>query len=194
MKKDLVIEDLEKAKIDLEKDEDLLAPETPNNFNSKKVKTFFLASFLILLMLSFLYLSSPVYSFILGLAGSSKLDGSNVIFENSVIVSFDANTLGFLQDLYNPLGDEHAVCLLGDVVDGKYVVTDYYVPLISDHDWNFVSHAPCNDDAIIMLHTHPFKRCEPSQTDRNTLKMTQLRNDKMLMLVMCSKNRFSAVI
>lgn len=192
-KKDLVREDLDRAKLELEGEDDFVESDS-GNFRFKRLKIVLLASFMVLLLLSFIYLSSPVYSFILGLAGSSKLVGSSVVFEDSVVVSFDDETLNFLQELYNPLGDEQAVCLQGVVEGDVYVITGYYVPLIFDNAWNFVSHASCSDDAVIMLHTHPFNRCEPSSTDRASLANSKLSNDESLMLVMCGKNRFSAVI
>ena len=190
-KKDLVREDLERAKLELEQEDDIVKSD---NFWFKRAIIIVLASFMVLLMLSFIYLSSPVYSFILGLAGSSKLDGSSVVFESSVVVSFDDETLNFLYDLYDPLGDEQAVCLQGVVDNNEYVVTGYYIPLIFDNAWNFVSHESCSDASIIMLHTHPFNRCEPSRTDRASLANYKLRSSENLMLVMCGKNRFSAVI
>ena len=194
MKRDLVREDLERARFEIERD---LAREDAEGRGVDKQSSrvsVFIAVFLILLMLSFLYLGYPVYSYILGLAGSSKLSGNDVLFRNSVLVSFDDDTLSFLQDLYNPFGDERAVCLTGVVEGNNYVVSSFYKPVIFDRSWNFVSHSPCSGDTIIMLHTHPFSRCEPSRTDRMTLARSKINNPDVIMLVMCGSERFSAVI
>ncbi|MCC7573971.1 hypothetical protein KO361_00060 [Candidatus Woesearchaeota archaeon] len=196
MKKDLVLDDLRKAKQELaDKSDEELEEEHQSSILFKRIVNVLVASFLVLLMLSFLYLGSPVYSYIFGLAGSSRIDDFNtVVFRNEVIVSFDDETLFFLQELYNPLGDERAVCLLGEVKGNEYFVEGYYKPRVFERAWNYVSHAPCSDDTIIMLHTHPFKRCAPSSTDKNTLRNTKFVNPNIIMLVMCGAERFSAVI
>jgi hypothetical protein len=194
MKRDLVREDIERARLEIERDLAREDAEGVRVANRSSRISFFLAVFLILLMLSFLYLSYPVYSYVLGLAGSSKLSGNDVLFRNSVLVSFDDDTLSFLQDLYDPFGDERAVCLTGSISGNNYVVSNFYEPVVFDSSWNFVSHSPCLDDTIIMLHTHPFSRCEPSRTDRVTLARSKINNPGVIMLVMCGSERFSAVI
>ena len=196
MKRDLVMEDLNRAKQELaSKSEKDLEREQQKSERFKKTFNRLIATFLVLLMLSFLYLSAPVYTYIYGLAGSSKVNLQNEItFKNQVTVQINEETLHFLQELYDPLGDERAVCLQGEIKKDKYIITDYYKPLVFDRAWNRVSHEPCRNDTIIMLHTHPFKRCAPSRTDENTLRITQITNPEIIMLVMCGKRRFSAVI
>jgi hypothetical protein len=195
-KRDLMREDLDKAREEIEKitDEEL---EKEHSKNEKFRKLFIraLAVFLVLLMLTFLYLGSPVYNYIFGLAGSSTIKENNELeFKNEITVRIDDEVLIFLQELYNPLGDERAVCLMGEIKNDEYIVQSYYKPIIFDRGWNYVSHSPCTEGTIIMMHTHPFKRCAPSQTDKNTLRITQQTRPEIIMMVMCGKNRFSAVI
>ena len=196
MKRDLVLEDLQKAKKDIEK----LSPKEleEGHKRNKRIKKIFIrlsAIFLILLMISFLYLSAPVYTYVYGIVGSSKLNENNeAIFKNQILVRFNEETLTFLQELYNPLGDERAVCLLGEKKGNTYEITSYYKPVVFDRAWNMVSHEPCSQETLIMLHTHPLKRCNPSRTDKNTLRITQHTKPDIIMLVMCGNRRFSAVI
>lgn len=189
-------EDLEKARAEIERvPVEELDKESQRNERFKKYFIRGVAVFLVLLMLSFIFLSAPVFNFIYGFVGSSRVDSNNeIFFKNSAVVSFDDDVLLFLQELYDPLGDERAVCLLGEIKEGVYFVEDYYKPLIFDRSWNSVSHAPCSDESIIMLHTHPLKRCNPSATDRVTLIRSQQANPDIIMLVMCGSRRFSAVI
>ena len=195
MKRDLVLEDLQRAKREMEgKSRRELEEE---HRKTKRLRIIFLrvvAVLLVLLMLSFIYLSAPVYTFIYGFAGSSRVVDNEITFRNEVTVFFDEETLAFLQELYDPLGDERAVCIRGEIKDDEYFVEDYYKPRVFERAWNMVSHEPCDEDTIIMLHTHPFKRCAPSRTDENTLRITQSRNPEIIMLVMCGTRRFSAVI
>lgn len=189
--RDLVLEDLEKARAEIEQNPD---KEPEKNSKTKKTILLITTTFLIILMLSFIYLSAPVYTYIYGLAGSSKLKNNEITFKNTVTVIFEQEILEFLQQLYNPIGDERALCLKGELENNTYTINSYYKPIIYDRAWNFVSHSPCQEDTLIMFHTHPFFRCEPSRTDRNTLRMSQINNPEVIMLVMCGPTRFSAVI
>ncbi len=191
-KKDPVLEDLELAKKEFEENP---IPEKKPNPRLKRFKVVFLAVFMVLLMVSFIYLGYPVYSYIFGLAGSSKVDSlDEAVFRDSVVVSFDEDVLSFLEELYDPFGDERAVCLLGEIRGNEYIVSDFYKPVVFDRAWNRVSHEPCGEDTIIMLHTHPFSRCAPSRADETTLRRSQVNNPDLIMLVMCGSRRFSAVI
>lgn len=189
-------EDLERARAEIERVSDQeLDKESRKNVRFKKFFIRSIAVFLVFLMLSFIFLSAPVYTFIYGFVGSSRIDDNNeIVFRNSVVVSFEEEVLLFLQELYDPLGDERAVCLLGEIKEDVYFVDDYYKPVVFDRAWNRVSHAPCSDETIIMLHTHPLKRCNPSRTDENTLRITQISNPEIIMMVMCGSRRFSEVI
>ena len=198
MKKYTIEEDLKQAKIEIDKEfeenENKESKKKTNTENRRKITTTIIAASLIFIILSYLYLGAPVYSYILGLAGSSKINNNEITFKNSITVEFNEETLAFLQELYNPLGDERAVCLRGEIKNNTYFVEEYYKPIIFDRAWNYVSHTPCDLDTIIMLHTHPFKRCEPSRTDRETHRRTKQSNPNILMMVMCGSERFSAVI
>lgn len=190
-------EDLERARVEIEREialEDNASLKAQKSSFFKKKVVFVVALLLIFIMLSYFYLGYPVYSYVLGLAGSSTLSGNDVLFRDSHVVSFDDDTLTFLQELYDPFADERALCLTGSVEGNEYVVSSFYEPLIFDSSWNFVSHSPCSSETIVMFHTHPFSRCEPSSTDRNTLRLSQMNNPDVIMVVMCGRNRFSAVI
>ena len=62
--------------------------------------------------------------------------------------------------------------------------------MITYQTYTEVSFKACPDDTLIMLHTHPFKHCEASRTDLNTLRKQKRVNENLLMIVMCEDNRY----
>lgn len=172
-------------------DESSLLDDSSKSSGKKRFFVVFLASFLVLLMLSYVFLSGPVYSFLFGLVDSFKLSGSELDFGGGVVF-FDNDSLLFLEDFYDSMGDERALCFTGSVVNGSYFVSGFFKPEVFSRSWRHVSHAPC-EGSIIALHTHPFRRCSPSSADLVAFERSRLVNPDLLMLIMCGKNRFSVV-
>jgi predicted nucleic acid-binding Zn ribbon protein len=196
MKRDPVLEDLEKVRHKIEQD---LMKETEQQHQEKTIKrkrktTIIISIILVLIILSYLYLSYPVYDYLQGIAGSSKINNNEINFQNKITVTITDEVLLVLQDLYDPFWHERALCLTGTITNNKYEVTSYYKPSIHSRGWNFVSHSSCIEETIIMLHTHPLKRCTPSETDKQTLQRTKRTNPEIIMMIMCGQERFSAVI
>jgi len=224
MKKDLVLEDLKRARQEIERElflEEQKKNKSNNKSNNKSSnksndkfnyklkkneinqelrdekknkKIIVISILLILLMLSYFYLSGAVFSYIAGIAGSSRIKEGKISFQDSIEIYLNEEIIQVLQELYNPYGDERALCLLGKINNNTYHVEQYFKPIIFDQDWNFVIHSTCPEGTIIMLHTHPFKRCGPSETDIRTLRNTQIMHPERIMLIMCGQKRFGAVI
>jgi len=72
-----------------------------------------------------------------------------------------------------------------------YYITSLEQPTMYEQAFNHVSFAPCSEESLILLHTHPYKKCIASETDINTLREMQQRNADVLMVVMCEPDRFS---
>lgn len=181
-----VMEDLQSI------DESSLELEHPKTHPILKKIIFTLSSVIIsLLMLSFIFVSFPIGNIILGQIESTPLQ-SNTLKIDSLTIQFQDQTLKQLQSIYNNQQKvEFSVCLQGTKQDSNYFITSLYEPKMYQQTFNHVTFEPCNQNTLIMLHSHPYKSCLASDTDLNTLKQTQKNNPDTLMIIMCEPQRFS---
>ncbi len=71
----------------------------------------------------------------------------------------------------------------------EYHITSFYFPKMYRQLFNQVVFESCSPETLILLHTHPYKRCSASSTDLNTLRTAQQANPDVLMMVLCEKER-----
>ena len=146
----------------------------------------------ILLMVSFIFVTFPIADILLGKAESQSLQG-NTLALNQYQIIFENDTLTNLQSFYlQQQKVEWSACLEGTKESNIYHITHIYQPSMHQQSFNHVSFASCSSDTLIFVHTHPYKRCQASQTDRDTLQNIQQEHPDTLMLVMCEPTRFSA--
>ncbi|MFH1276465.1 MAG: hypothetical protein ABIH82_05120 [Candidatus Woesearchaeota archaeon] len=148
--------------------------------------------FLILMMISFVFVSYPISDIIRGQLESNPIKGNKIILDDFTIV-LNNGTNEQLQDIYkNEQKVEFSICLIGtkDQTTDDYYITSLYEPP-QQAIFNQVSFQSCSNDTLIMLHSHPYKSCLASETDLNTLKNSQEDNPNMLMVIMCQPDRFS---
>ncbi len=147
--------------------------------------------FLVLLMVSFTFVTFPIADIIVSTLQSNPLE-DNIIDLNNFEVIFDQDTLAELQTIYfNEQKVEFSVCLSGEKRGPDYYINSLYQPKMFEQTFNHVNFAPCNQETLLLLHSHPYKRCTASETDLNTLRKTQESNPDILMVVMCEPSRFS---
>jgi hypothetical protein len=164
--------------------------ELPEPSKFKKVIVVAGGVFLILLMITYVIASYPVGNILRGQLESTPLTGNKIILENFTIF-FEDNTNKELQDIYfGEQSVEFSVCLSGNKEKDNYYVNSLYLPE-QTAQFNHVSFQPCNQETLIMLHSHPYKSCLASETDLNTLEKTKKVNPDVLMVVMCEPGRFS---
>jgi len=164
-------------------------PEQPSKL--KKLFIIMGGLCLILLMLSFTFVSFPISDIIRGQLESNPLKDNIIQLENFAII-FENNTLEELQQIYfTEQKNEFSVCLSGNKENQEYHINSLYQPEMYEQSFNHVTFQPCSQDTLIMLHSHPYKSCLASDTDLNTLKQTQLNNPDVLMVIMCQPDRFS---
>lgn len=146
---------------------------------------------MILLMISFVFVTYPISGIIGGKLESNILN-NNVIELDEFDVVFEDNTLKQLQNIYfNEQKVEFSVCLLGNKDNNIYDITNLYKPVTYSQTFNSVSFEPCSDETLIILHSHPYKSCIASQADISMLARSKERNKDVLMVVMCEPERFS---
>lgn len=159
----------------------------------RPVLTTVIAAALILVMVSYIWLSPTVFNGLLGLAQSDVVIDDS-IEDGNISIVFNDRVEGDLQELYGEFPEEEtALCMYGSVDSGTYRVMNYTRPRVISSSYSHVRHEPCPSEAIIVFHTHPQRRCLPSGTDRQTLGDIQERNPKTIMLIMCESQRYTIV-
>ena len=149
------------------------------------------AIFLSLLIISYVFLGYPIYGIIIGQMSSSPVKG-NVLSTHGVTIIFQGNTLqNSIDAWYNNPDVETTLCLRGRRDENTFIIDNSYQPKIFSQSYFHVSNEPCDDETILMFHTHPYKRCIASETDLNTLEKAKERNQDIAMIIMCEENRFS---
>ena len=144
-----------------------------------------------LLFLSFTFVTYPIDHIIAGKLESHTPIAHTLLVEDLTII-FEQNTDEQLQTLYlQQQKVEFSICLSGTKEEKTYHITNLYTPQMYQQTFNHVTFEPCNKNALIMLHSHPYKSCLASDTDINTLKKTQTENPNIIMIVMCEPQRFS---
>tara|TARA_Y100000310_G_C20624122_1_gene784926 strand:- start:240 stop:815 length:576 start_codon:yes stop_codon:yes gene_type:complete len=164
----------------------------------KKVWLVMVSIFLVLLMISFIFVTFPIGDIIQGKVESNLLKG-DVIDLDDFKIYFEDNLEEVLESYYfNEQEVEISLCLEGYREDdrhmtsfGDYFITSLYEPSVFSSAYNHVSFEPCSKETVLILHTHPYKRCVASDTDLETLEKSKLLNEDVLMVVMCEPSRFS---
>ncbi|MBS3172574.1 hypothetical protein J4438_03270 [Candidatus Woesearchaeota archaeon] len=158
-----------------------------------KWKQFFIliiGIFLIILILSYLLISYPLFS-ILGSIFESELAQDNNIVVGNITVTFQNNTYKQLQNMYySNQSTEFAVCLLGKK-ETEYIITSMYTPHIIEQAFDHVKFNQCSEDTLILLHSHPFRRCIASEQDLKLLNQSRQLSNQTIIIIMCEPNRFT---
>ena len=181
----MVSEDFE----ELHKDDDVEDMDEHHS-HFKKIYLYFIGGLLILFMLSFIFVTFPVGDILAGKIESDSLVNGKIESDDVVIV-FSDDVLEKLQKVYAAdQSVEFSLCLQGSREGDVYIINSLYQPKTYSQQFNQVSFESCKD-TLVLLHSHPQKRCIASQTDLNGLKNARLENSEIIMLVMCSWDRFS---
>ncbi|MBU0460061.1 MAG: hypothetical protein KJ771_04600, partial [Nanoarchaeota archaeon] len=115
----------------------------------------------------------------------------NVISLDDFKIIFEDGTEEVLKSYYfNEQEVEISLCLEG-YQEGDYYITSLYEPKTYASAYNQVSFQPCSLKTMVILHTHPFKRCVASEADLEMLSSSKEVNSDVLMVVMCEAERFS---
>ena len=177
--------------INEEEIEEEVEKELPKE-DSKLKKTFIFLTgiFLVILMISYIFVSFPISGIIRGIFESTPLDGIKLELDNLTIL-FEKGTNEIIREYYlNEQKVEFSLCLQGTKKDNIYRINSLYQPQ-QRQSFNQVTFESCSKESIILFHTHPYKSCLASETDLKTLKKSQKENSEMLMIIMCEPERFS---
>jgi hypothetical protein len=157
----------------------------------KKTAIGILGILLLLLLLSYFLLSYPIFPILESLF-ESKEAKNNKIFLEEFTINFLGGTYNDLQHNYHiNQSVEFVSCLEGKKEGREYFIEETYIPEVSDQSFNHISFKPCSEDTIILLHSHPYRRCIASGQDLLTLDNLKVLNPERMMVIMCESDRFS---
>ena len=169
-------------------EEDIKFEEVENK-PIKKIIIILIALLLIILILSFLLTNPEIRINIKGLIESSEIN-NEVVESGNITVIIPGNIYDELLQIKQENADlEFKVCLFADYDSGNYSVTSIYRPIIYTQEYDKVVSAPCPEDTLIDLHSHPYLHCSFSEQDVKSFE--QSKNKNSLMMVMCEDNRFN---
>ena len=161
--------------------------------NESKLKKFYivLMSFLIVVLaLSYFLLGPRIFEIVGSLTESSELKNNLTIETKNLTIVLEKNVYKSLKDIYFENHDrEFKACLLGNIKNGTYYVSEIYIPK-QKGEFNKVVYTSCPKETIISLHSHPFLRCIPSKQDFLSFSNFKKINPNVLMMIMCSEDRF----
>tara|TARA_Y100000034_G_C6847771_1_gene384213 strand:+ start:234 stop:803 length:570 start_codon:yes stop_codon:yes gene_type:complete len=172
----------------MEEDEDF------EEFEESKLKKIFVpvgSIFLLLLFLGYFF-AIPIQDQITSLFSTEEVENNQVDFSFNNTLIFSNNSLDELEEIYlSNQAVEFKACLKGLKVEETYIINDLYIPKTFSQKFNQVVAEPCSSESLVSLHSHPFRRCTPSQTDINNFKGFKEKSPDALMIIMCETNRFS---
>ncbi|MBI4983409.1 hypothetical protein HZC32_02095 [Candidatus Woesearchaeota archaeon] len=147
--------------------------------------------FLVVLILSYLWIDFPIGDILKGRWESTPAEG-DLVQLGGYSITFENNTLEQINALYLlEQENEFSLCLRGKKEGNNYRIVSYYIPKIYQQSFNQVIFEPCSEDTLIILHTHPYKSCLASSTDFEMFNKAKFANPEVLMVVMCEPRRFS---
>ena len=150
-----------------------------------------LSILMIALIVSFFAIGSPLRTIIFGQI-RSDVPAGNVLRTHGLELIFEGDTLEKATRAWHDNPDvETTLCIHGERHGETYLLTHAYEPEIYEQSFTHVRHAPCDDETILLFHTHPYKRCIASEADINTLRNAQQRDPDIAMIIMCEEDRFS---
>lgn len=152
------------------------------------------AVFLIFLIVSYVLVDPSVLDIFEGLVESERLNVTTmeVVMRDGRVVRFEREAYNQLTSVYlENERHEFKACLGGEVDGASYVIKKVVIPETIEQSVFHVRAVECPSEALVVLHSHPYKRCVASAQDVNNLRAFQERNADAVMMVMCETDRFS---
>jgi hypothetical protein len=175
---------------DLDKD---LPKEESRAFKYIKRSIWALSSlFLAMLIISYLIPGHRVLSIINARFSSYEIDSLKITLKNGEAILFTGNSYNDLVNIYyHNQQHEFKACLIGQKRGNDYIVDSINIPKIYSQDFSSVRAELCGRDAIISLHSHPFKSCFLSLHDVRGHGLVKNINKDALTGIMCEVDRFN---
>ena len=171
-------------------DLEIIDEEKPNKF--RKVIIILIAIFLIILLITYLLTNSLIRNIFVGIVESSKVNDNIVNINSTNKLIFQNNTYNELLNIYDNNPElEFKVCLKGGIENSDYLINEVYIPETYLQTHSSVIAEPCPTDTLVDMHSHPIKRCLPSEQDFKSFESFKERNNNAIMSIMCERGRFN---
>tara|TARA_Y100000310_G_scaffold345288_1_gene463441 strand:+ start:5787 stop:6353 length:567 start_codon:yes stop_codon:yes gene_type:complete len=172
--------------------EEYLEDEKPSLL--KKIFLISIALFLIFLIIFYIFLTPSIRNIIVGIFESDTVENNVIEINSSNYIIFTADTFGILKEVNNQDPElEFKACLKGTILDGDYYIDEVFIPKTFDQKYNSVTAEPCPPESLVSLHSHPLKRCIPSEVDLKNYEKFKQKNPDALLAIMCEPNRFNII-
>lgn len=169
---------------------ELPSEEKPSKW--KKILTISIAAFLILLIVSYVWISYGIDDIIASLIESKTLEENKVQINGSSNLIFKEDSFNFLLEQYLSNQDkEFKACLLGEIKKRNYEVTQVVIPEMIQQEFTKVVSKNCPEGTIADLHSQPYRKCIESEQDLKTKGIIKQTDPERLMVIMCEKYRFN---
>jgi len=162
------------------------------NQTINKGKTKIIGIVLLLLISSYFLLGSAVFPLLASMSESNIVDSNKIYVGSNVVIAFHNDTYEAIKNIYaEGLAQEFAACLKGNKIGDEYHIDEIIRPIVIDQSFNHIKFRSCPLDTLILLHSHPHKRCIASNQDIITLQKIKENNNNSLIMVMCGMGEFS---
>ena len=157
-----------------------------------KIITALVGIFLLILFTSYFLLGSSLFPILESIFESKEAKDNMIKIDKNTSIIFEGDTYSDLQNIYfEDVSKEFAVCLFGEKKSGIYSITEIFIPEIIEQSFNHVRFKSCPKETIVLLHSHPYRKCIASEQDLITLENIKQNNNQSLIVIMCEPNRFS---
>ncbi|MBT6995568.1 hypothetical protein HN865_05340 [Candidatus Woesearchaeota archaeon] len=158
----------------------------------RKILTIIGGLFLLFLLTSYFLLGSSLFPILESVFESRESKDNVIKIDEDTSIVFEGDTNSHLQQIYfQDVSKEFAVCLFGEKESETYYVKEIFIPEIIEQSFNHVRFKSCPKETLILLHSHPFRKCIASEQDLTTLENLKQNNNQSLIVIMCEPNRFS---
>ena len=158
----------------------------------KRALIILISLILIFLFLSYLLPSYNFFSIVAGRLESYEINDNTIILKNNEKIIFQNNSYNDLAEIYyDNQQHEFKVCLIGEKKESDYLIKKVQVPKIIAQDFSSVTAEPCSSNAIISLHSHPYKSCFLSMHDVKGYKQVKNINPDAIIGIICEAKRFN---
>lgn len=157
----------------------------------KKILVMVGSIILIILIISYILVSFPIFSKIASISESNEIQ-DNTIYLDNFKVTFSKEVYQELQSKYQQsIGLEFASCLIGKKENNNYDIKEIYFPQIIEQSFSHVKFKQCIQETLIVLHSHPSGNCIGSEQDILSLEESKQTNQNSLIMIMCGEKRFT---
>ena len=171
-------------------EKELLRPIEPHELEDKgnfgKYVWKVVGFFMILLILSYMLTGFTIMGAIAGIFDSEKIE-DGYIGSNYGRMIFSPMASKVLTTLYYENEKEFRACVMGEYIEGKYILDTVFLPNIHFQDYDRVISSPCPKGTMLDLHSHRQQHCIFSEVD---IKGFDPIEKNTLLTVMCGDGRF----